>query len=145
VLVSEVMTEDVVAVPVERTLGDAVALMLEHGIGSVIVTRDGDPAGIVTETDVLIAGHETGRPLAEIDLESAMSHPLVTIEPDATIRAAVERMRRSRIKKLPVVDGIEVVGILTQEDVVFAHPDLVREAVRHEERRAEWDEEGEDD
>ncbi|HKJ60111.1 MAG TPA: CBS domain-containing protein [Halobacteriales archaeon] len=144
-LVSEVMTENVVTVPVDRTLGDAVRLMLEFRIGSVIVTRDGDPSGIVTETDVLIAGHQTGEPLDTIPLEEAMSHPLVTVEPAVTVRAAVERMREARVKKLPVVDGIDVVGILTQEDVVYAHPLLLQEAIHHEERRAQWDEEDEDD
>ena len=142
-LVSEVMTENVVTIPVDRTLGDAVRLMLEFRIGSVIVTRDGDPSGIVTETDVLVAGHQTGEPLDAIPLEEAMSHPLVTVEPDVTVRAAVERMREARVKKLPVVDGIDVVGIITQEDVVYAHPVLLQEAIHHEERRAEWDGEGE--
>ena len=144
-LVAEVMTENVVTVPVDRTLGDAVRLMLEFRIGSVIVTRDGDPSGIVTETDVLISGHESGAAIDAIPLEEAMSHPLVTVEPEITIRAAVERMREERVKKLPVVDGIDVVGILTQEDVVFAHPLLLQEAIHHEERRAQWDEEDEDD
>ena len=144
-LVAEVMTENVVTVPVDRTLGDAVRLMLEFRIGSVIVTRDGDPSGIVTETDVLISGHESGDPFDAIPIEEAMSHPLVTVEPDATVRAAVERMREVRVKKLPVVDGLDVVGILTHEDVVDAHPLLLQEAIHHEERRAQWDEEDEDD
>lgn len=138
-LVSEVMTEDVVTIEMAHTLGDAVERMLEFGIGSVIVTRDGDPAGIVTETDVLISGHESGEPLDAISIGAAMSHPLVTVAPDATVRAAVDRMREARVKKLPVVDGLDLVGILTQEDVVFAHPDLMKEATHHGERRAEWD------
>ena len=143
-LVSEVMTEDVVTVPVDGTLGDAVVKMLEYRIGSVIVTRDGDPTGIVTETDVLISGSEYGEPFDATPLEEAMSHPLVTVEPDATVRAAVERMREGGVKKLPVVDDLDVVGIVTQQDVVFAHPLLLREAIHNEERRTEWDDSGDD-
>lgn len=138
-LVSEVMTEDVLTVDVEGTVRDATRLMLEFEVGSVVVTRGGDPTGIVTETDVLAATYETGRTLDTIPIESAMTHPLVTADPDATVRAAVERMREAGVKKLPVVAGIELVGILTNSDVVDAHPRLLREAIHHEERRAEWD------
>lgn len=138
-LVSEVMTETVVTVDVDRTVEDAAGLMLEFEIGSVVVDRDGDPAGILTETDVLAAGYETGRPLGSIPVEAAMSQPLVTVAPDSTVRAAVELMRGANVKKLPVVDGIDLVGILTQEDVVYAHPLLVREAIHQEERRGDWE------
>lgn len=141
-LVSELMTEDVVTIDVDRTIGDATGLMLEFDIGSVVVDRGGDPTGIVTETDVLAAADETGRPLGSIPIEAAMSHPLVTVSPESTVRAAVERMREERVKKLPVVDGIDLVGILTHTDVVDAHPVLLQEAIHHEERRAEWDDPG---
>lgn len=138
-LVAEVMTANVVSVDVDRTVADAAGLMLEFDIGSVVVSRDGDPVGILTETDVVATGYDSGRPLGSIPIEAAMSHPLVTVSAEATVRAAVERMREADVKKLPVVDGIDLVGILTQEDVVFAHPQLLREAIHHEERRAEWD------
>lgn len=139
-LVAEVMTANVVTVDVDRTVADAAGRMLEFGIGSVVVSRDGDPVGILTETDVVTAGYDSGRPLGAIPIEAAMSHPLVTVAPETTVRAAVERMREAHVKKLPVVDGIDLVGILTQEDVVFAHPKLLREAIHHEERRADWEE-----
>ena len=138
-LVCEAMTGDVVTVAVDGTVADAAGPMLEFDVGSVVVTRGGNPYGIVTETDVIAAAHETGRPIDAIPLESATSHPLVTIGPDATVRAAVERMREAGIKKLAVVDGIDLVGILTRGDVVDAHPSLVREAVRRGERRGEWE------
>ena len=138
-LVSDVMTEGVLSVDVEGTVRDATRLMLEFDVGSVVVDRQGDPTGIVTETDVLAAGYETGRPLDSISIEAAMSHPLVTVDPEATVRAAVDRMREAGVKKLPVVSGIDLVGIVTQGDVVDAHPQLLREAIHHEERRTEWD------
>lgn len=140
-LVRDVMTPTVVTVPVEDMLVEAVERMLDHRIGSVVVAGEGGPVGIVTEMDVLVAGRETGLPLDEISIAQVMSSPLVTIPPHATIRAAVERMREHEVKKLPVTDDFDVVGILTQQDVVYAHPDLVREAIELEERRRSWEDE----
>lgn len=138
-LVSEVMTENVLTVQVDRTLRDAARLMLEFDVGSVVVTREGDPLGIVTETDVIAAAYETERPLESIPIEAAMSHPLITVSPEATVRAAVEQMVAEGVKKLPVVDGLELVGVLTHTDLVDAHSLILKEAIHHEERRADWD------
>lgn len=139
-LVEDAMTRPVVTVDVDVTLREAVELMLDHRVGSVIVEEDGNPAGIVTETDVLTATHRTGGPLSDIPLEDAASRPLISVAPGATVRSAVDRMREERVKKLGVVDGIDLVGIITQEDVVDNHPLLIREAIHHEERRQEWEE-----
>lgn len=138
-LVREVMTEPVVTVPVDTTLEEAVERMLEHRTGSVVVTEGDEHVGIVTATDVLLAGHESGRPFTEIDVEDAMSRPLLTVSPDATVRATVERMREAGVKKLGVADGFDLQGIVTQQDIVFAHPELIREAIHLEERRQDWE------
>lgn len=61
-LVQELMTTDVVTCDADATLRQAVGLLLEHGVGSVILTSDeGNPTGIITETDALRAGYETDR------------------------------------------------------------------------------------
>jgi CBS domain-containing protein len=138
-LVREVMTEPVVTVPVDATLEGAVYRMLEHRIGSVVVMADDGHLGIVTETDVLLAGHETGRPFAEIAVEDVMSRPLLTVPPDTTVRATVERMREAGVKKLGVADGIDLKGIVTHQDIVYAHPELIQEAIHLEERRQDWE------
>lgn len=138
-LVREVMTEPVVTVPADATLEGAVHRMLEHRIGSVVVIEADKHLGIVTETDVLVAGHETGLPLADIAVEDVMSRPLLTVPPDTTVRATVERMREAGVKKLGVADGIELQGIVTHQDIVYAHPELIQEAIHVEERRQDWE------
>lgn len=143
-LVSDAMTEEVVSVRIDRSLKEAVERMLRHDIGSIIVERDGDPTGIVTGTDVLVAAYRSDDPLASIPIKAAMSHPLVTISPDVTIRTAVERMGEAGVKRLAVTDGIELVGIVTQSDVVRNHSSLLREAVRNEERRQRLEREDDD-
>lgn len=130
-LVSELMSTPVASVPIDRSLQEAVERMLADRIGSVVVTEDGNPVGIVTETDVLVAGYRSRAPLFDIPVAEAASRPLITIAPDATVRAAVERMREEGVKKLGVADGLDLRGILTHQDVVQSHPDLIREAIEH--------------
>jgi len=140
-LVDDAMTRAVVTVPVDESLRAVVALMLEHDVESVVVERDGNPTGIVTVSDVLEAAYNSGEPLEATDVETAMSHPLVTVAPETTIRTAVERMREADVKRLAVVDGIDLVGIVTQSDVVRNHALLLREAVHNEERRQRFEDE----
>jgi CBS domain-containing protein len=126
--VREIMTEEVVTSPIDSSLEHAVERMLENRVGSVIVTRNGDPTGIVTETDAMRAGALTDRPFAGIELGAVASSPLHTVAPRTTVRDAVSRMQLRDVKKLPVVSNLELVGILTLTDVVYAYSDIVREA-----------------
>jgi len=138
-LVSELMTRDLVSVDREATLGAAAEAMVAASVGSAIVTSDGTPAGIVTETDALAAGATAEVPFDEISVADAASAPLVTIQPDATVRTAVQRMTDEGIKKLPVLEGMELLGILTRSDVVLHYHDIVREAHDEEEQRDVWE------
>lgn len=137
-LVSELMSTPVASIPIDRSLQEAVERMLADRIGSVVVAEDGNPVGIVTETDVLVAGYRSGAPFRDIPVAEAASRPLITIAPDATVRAAVERMREEGVKKLGVADGLDLRGILTHQDVVQSHPDLIREAIEHVEPPDGW-------
>ncbi|WP_338738178.1 CBS domain-containing protein [Haloplanus salilacus] len=126
-LVEELMQTDIVTSDIEGTVRAAVEQMLRNHVGSVVVVDDGNPTGIVTETDILKIGYGTERCFGDIPLERAMSRPLVTIAPDKSIRAAMRTMRTENVKKLPVQDGIDLVGILTMVDVTRAYNDIVKE------------------
>jgi CBS domain-containing protein len=138
-LVREIMTEEVVTCDAEETVQTAADRMLAEHVGSVVVTREGDPAGILTENDALYAGYVTERPFTEIPLDRAMSEPLVTIMPDKTVQKAIDVMNDEQVKKLPVVDGIDLVGILTMVDVARHERDLLREAYDNAARRELWE------
>lgn len=133
------MATDLVTCEYEASLQTAVVRMLENHVGSVIVERDDDPVGIVTETDALVAGAAAKVPFHEIPIEAVVSHPLITTTGDATIRSAVERMVDNDVKKLAVVDGIELQGILTVVDIATHHSELMREAREQLEQRDRWE------
>lgn len=136
------MTRDVVTLDAGRSLRDCAKAMVGNGVGSVVVVVDGDPVGIVTETDALRAGATTNRPLGEISVRDAMRRPLTRIHPNASVRAAAERMRTEEIKKLPVVDGLELVGILTLTDLVRNLPAIRDEAADAVRAHDDWTDDG---
>lgn len=127
-LVRDVMTTDLVTVDVDGTVADVVGALLDNEVGSAIVVDDGTPTGLVTESDALRAGLQTGDPLAEIPIRPLCGRPLVTTGPGKTIQTAVRRMIDEDVKKLPVLDDLDLVGIVTFTDVVFHLSDLRKEA-----------------
>lgn len=135
-LVRDAMTTEVVTVEADASFQQAVGRMLREGVGSVVVTRDGDPAG--AETDALTAGYLSERPFTAIPVSKAASGSLVTVSPSATVRKAVDRMREHDVKKLPVAESMEIVGILTMTDVVRRQEELIDEVVGLERSRQGW-------
>jgi CBS domain-containing protein len=137
--VADVMTRDVVTADVTDSIREASGQMLEHRTGSVVVFKDGDPAGILTKVDVMRAGHEHDRPLSEIPVYAAASRPLVTVKPSTTVRAASTRMFDHDIHHLPVAEGLELAGIVTATDLLEAQEDLLEEVHEVDEQREEWE------
>lgn len=138
-LVEDLMTTELVTCDFEASLMTAATRMLENRVGSVIVRRDGDPFGIITETDALSAGVSADLPFGEIPVESVVSHPLVTTSPDTTLRMAVDRMTEHEIKKLAVVDGLTLEGIVTRTDIVAHYGDFINEAHALDDRQERWE------
>ncbi|MGA9169994.1 MAG: CBS domain-containing protein [Nitrososphaeraceae archaeon] len=107
------MSPNVASLDVSKTAADAAALMSEKKVGSVIVTKNGGPFGIVTERDLI------RRYFRDTLLESLASHPLITIEPTTTVEKAAEIMLKNKIRKLPIIDENNpiAIGIVTVIDL----------------------------
>jgi CBS domain-containing protein len=128
-IVDSLMRRSVLTVPHGASVLDAVRLMRDRGVGCVIATRGGAPAGIMTERDVAFRIVAEGRDPARTRVEDVMSSPLATIEPAASVEQAAEAMRRLRVKRLVVVLGGEVRGIVTVTDIAYAEPELNRDLI----------------
>ena len=98
---------------------DAVKLMLEHKIGSVVmVNRNNRPVGIVTERDVLRLVSTTHSELGELKVKEIMSSPVVTIKPYDSIETASTAMAGKKIKRLVVVEqNGSMAGVLSLTDI----------------------------
>ena len=123
IFVEEVMEQPVQTIDRDATLVDAAERLYDHEIGSVIVTGDdgAEPVGIVTKSDVnaLVArGEEPG----DVIVAEAMSSPIVAVGPTDPIRSAANRMCEHSVKKLPVLDGGALVGVIGAVDLACYLP-----------------------
>lgn len=110
----------VVTIEPDRTVHDAMRILVENNIGSVIVTRDGSPVGILTERDVLRLGAANPESLASTLVGEAMTRELVVGVADDLVEYAASVMTSNRIRHLPIMDGERLTGVLSIGDVVNA-------------------------
>jgi signal-transduction protein with cAMP-binding, CBS, and nucleotidyltransferase domain len=94
--------------------------MGDQRIGSVIVTRKGQPAGIFTERDLLTAVLAEGKPL-NTQVGDTASSPLITVPDGTSIHKAAITMAMKHIRRLPITRGKKLVGIVTARDLVEAY------------------------
>ncbi len=116
-LVKEVMTRALVSVDPSTTLSQISKMMEQGGMGSILVKRDGNPSGIITDRDFAIKVAAKGLSL-DTPVEKIATFPLVTISFDDSILDAAKVMSDKKIRKLAVVEGGKIVGIITSTDVV---------------------------
>ncbi len=111
------------SVTADQSLSEAVAMMAEHRIGSVVVLESGSLKSIMTERDVLMALGR-GRDLSQVKVGEVMAPSLITCTADTSLDEAMDLMIHNdtgrRIRHLPVVEGDECVGMLSIGDVVEA-------------------------
>jgi len=136
--VHELMSTDVVTVTVDATVATATDRLLDAGVGSVIVVEDGNPVGILTESDVLRAARDTGSPLGDIEVRDIGRRPVVTTTLSTAVTTVARLMADEGVKKVPVLDGLDLVGIVTLTDIVWALPSLRAETTAIEAVREEW-------
>ena len=126
-LVEDVMTREVAAVPPGEPLAEVARLMVEHRVsGLPVVAGDGTVLGVVSEADLLEKGRwlldrldVTQRLVFEVRVAGeAMSSPAVTIRPDCSLATAAREMFAHDVNRLPVVEDGELVGIVTRSDLV---------------------------
>lgn len=123
-IVRDVMRKNVVVAKPDVTIKEASQVMGDMHIGSLIVRKEEDILGILTERDVLLAVAKGLSP-EETSIDEIMSKKVVTIEADKKLDEAVDLMVKNKIKKLPVLDGKKLVGIITASDIVVVEPKLI--------------------
>jgi len=115
--VKDIMKKNVITIDEAESIQDAAQQMLTANVGCVIVTKNNNPVGIITERDFVTKVAAEGRPLFT-QVSEVMSLPLTTVDPDETVWDAAEIMRTKGIHKLPVQEGTKIVGIVTTTDLV---------------------------
>lgn len=119
--VREVMSATAETVTPETTLADAAKVMERADIGDVLIV-DGTRQlrGIVTDRDIAIRAVAEGRDPNSTLVEEIMTPTVETISSSATVREAIETMRRHDIRRLPVVDGGSPIGVVSLGDLAMS-------------------------
>ena len=120
--VEKIMSVDVVSLDYSKTASDAALLMTTKNVGSVIVTKNDRPFGIVTERDLIRRIGKKDIYFRDILLEHMASRPLITAEMQVTVEEAAQIMLKNKIRRLPIVNAgnkKQVVGIVTVTDLAM--------------------------
>jgi CBS domain-containing protein len=115
-VVREVMTEAVVTAAPERTVREIAELMRERNVGSVVLVEDGRPVAFVTDRDLALSVIADGRDFGDHVADHASS-PVIVAEPAMDVEEAAELMVRHGVRRLVVVDGGRLTGIVTLDDL----------------------------
>jgi CBS domain-containing protein len=123
VRISDVMTQGVVTAGTDDTLRRVGELMRDRNVGSVVVCEAGRPVGVITDRDLALA---VVADTVEVEARAGehASRPLVTGEVEMDIEEAVALMVQHHIRRLPVTDGEDLVGIVTIDDLAVRAGDL---------------------
>jgi len=122
ILARDIMAKNVKTVRTDDSAHDAVVKMNKFDVGSVIVTNNNRPVGIITSKNILNRIVEPRLDASTVRAKDIMSSPLITIEPDTSIEDAAKLMAQKKIKQLVIIDKDKILGILSTSDIVKANP-----------------------
>jgi CBS domain-containing protein len=116
------MTRNVRTCSPDDTLEQAVRIMWEADVGSVIVTDQAQrPIGIITDRDVAIAAYTQGVALRDARVQSAMASQVVTCAVTSTLGEIEDKMQRAQVRRIPVIDSEgKLIGVVSLADIARA-------------------------
>jgi CBS domain-containing protein len=113
------MRRKVYTVEPHATVAEALEIMAKRAIGSVVVVKDGRPVGMVTERDI-IGNLAKRRNILDMNVRKIMSKPLISVTPETSVVRALQTMKKKNIRRLTVVSGGRLVGIVTiHKDLLY--------------------------
>ena len=113
--------DDVITVQPETTLVEAAAILASNKIGTVVISEDGKKAsGILSERDIVRAIAQRGVQALGAPVNNFMTRKIVICRREATVDQVLTIMTDKRFRHIPVVENGEMIGLITQGDVVKA-------------------------
>ena len=118
--VREVMTPYPITLASDEPVMKAAQAMRENDIGNVVVRHDGKLCGIVTDRDIVVRVLAAGKDPQSTTLDAVCSHDMLTLSPDQDTSDAIRLMRERAIRRLPVVENNNLLGIVSLGDLAVA-------------------------
>jgi CBS domain-containing protein len=127
VIVKEVMNTEVKTIGPKKSILTASKKMVENHIGCLVVSTNDKLVGILTDSDIIRKVVSENKLASKVSVEQVMTKDLIMVEDDKDVSEAAELMTKHGIKKLPVISGRKLVGIITAVDITRVHPELVKQ------------------
>jgi CBS domain-containing protein len=115
--IKEVMTSDVRACEPNATVADAAKVMAQEDVGPIPIVEGGRLVGIVTDRDIVVRVVAEGRDPNATTVKEIASTELVTVSPGDDLDEALNLLAKRQLRRLPVVEGDRLVGIVAQADI----------------------------
>jgi len=139
ILVSDIMTRFPVTIAPETNLLECAKKMVRKRVGALLITNKKDLVGFISQRDILWALiKKSQKSLSDIKAGDISPKKLGTIKPEITIEQAIKRMNKLKFDRLPVVQGKELVGIITAKDILNFKPEFYPEISEYNKIREEW-------
>ena len=110
--------QDVWSVHPDDTVLDAIKMLAEKDIGALIVIKDDKPVGILTERDYARNVYLKGKSSLDTAVRDVMVAPVICVKSDQTVDECMALMTAKRFRHLPIMDGDELVGMVSIGDLV---------------------------
>jgi len=123
--VKDVMLKPFLSIDVSKTAKHAGEILRRTRRDSLIVTKNGKPIGIITDTDLIKKVVAKNFLPSKVKIKNIMASPLVVIPADATILDASRKMKRSNIKRLAVIENKKVIGVVSLSDIARSSPEVI--------------------
>jgi CBS domain-containing protein len=115
--IKEVMTSEVKACEPDTSVSEAAKVMAKEDVGPVPVVEEGRLTGIVTDRDIVVRVVAEGRDPSSTTVGEIASRDLVTVSPDDDLDMALKQLAQNQVRRIPVVEGGRLVGIVAQADI----------------------------
>lgn len=122
--VKDVARTGVVTAGTGQSAGNLATLMAEENVGSVIIERDDEPVGIVTDRDLVVEVFGPRKTPSEVTASDIMTETLATVQAEDGVFEVTEAMHENSVRRMPVVDDDgKIAGIVTMDDLLVLFTD----------------------
>lgn len=122
--ISHIMTRRVITADPDTNAVDLVKKMMEENVGCIIVSKNDQPMGIVTERDIVRKLVSKNLKPNSITIKELMSEPIITVPHDMSLLDVTKKMSQMKLRRFPVVKDGKMAGIVSETDIISVSSDL---------------------